>query len=1480
MSLQKFHPAVRKWFKDKFESPSEIQDFAWPRIYNKENVLLAAPTGSGKTLASFLAIINELIEKGLQGALEEKTYVVYVSPLKALSNDIEKNLREPLQGIRTTLFEMGFGDVEVTAKVRTGDTTPSDRAAMIKSPPHILVTTPESLFLLVTSTRGREMLKSVNTLIMDEIHAVVEDKRGSHLSLTVERLEKLSINKLNRIGISATQKPIIETAKFLVGNTNIDKKGEPDCVILDKGHKREIDLALEIPDTPLSALMSNEMWEEFYESLVNYVNGHKTTLIFVNTRRMAERLSHDLGKILGEEHITSHHGSLSREQRLLAEEKLKSGQLKALVATASLELGIDIGHVDLVCQIGSPRSISAFLQRVGRSGHWIGGTPKGRIYVTTRDELVEATALLDAVRRGELDTLIIPEKPIDILSQQIIAAAACDEWEEDELFELVSNAYPYTGLTRKEFDDTLEMMTVGFTNRRGYKRSYLHRDKVNKKVRARKGARLAVLQSGGAIPDLFDYDVIMEPTNTFVGTVNEDFAIESLPGDIFQLGISSWRVLKVENGVLRVEDAAGLPPTIPFWFGEAPGRTIELSQSVSRLRETIDELIQKDNEECGLLGDNLDSSTAVNTLEDRNNPYEKLKISSLNWLINEVGISKAGADQLVHYLLTAKLALGTIPSQNKLMLERFFDEVGDMHLVIHSPFGSDMNSAWGLALRKRFCRGFNFELQAAANEDCIILSLSQTHSFVLSEIYKYLKSKTVRHILIQAMLDAPMFEVRWRWNASRAMAVLRRRNGKKIPAQIQRMEAEDFVALAFPDQIACLENIVGDREIPDHPLVNQTIHDCLTEAMDIDLLEEVIRKIENEEVALLTAELREPSPLAQEIINARPYAFLDEAPAEERRTRAIQNRRWLDPADAKELGKLSPEAIDMVMKEAWPRVDSADELHDALVLLGFVTEEEAMRGNDDFGWDIFINELIENNRATRLQLPDGRIHWIASERIPEWQKIFPKATYDPKPDLPDDFFEKELDFETALLEVVRGRMESQGPVTEEKLASLLGVEVFHVQMALLKLEGQGFVFQGYYSPDVDEKEWVERRLLHRIHKYTLTSLRREIEPVSSQDFMRFLFKWQNCSEEDKLSGPEGLTEVLEKLEGFESAAGSWESDILPTRINNYDPSWLDILSLSGRVVWGRLRPFRSNGNGKSSPIKTTPVTLVKRENMCLWTCLAGSEKCGLEDLDQKSQRVYQSLKNNNSLFFDQIVKETELLSTQVEEALDVLAAHGFVTSDSFTGLRALLTPVNNRPDENGNKRNRKKAVFGMDHAGRWSLISSLCEEDRTVLDPDDVEYVARLLLRRYGVVFRKLFEQESFVPKWRDLLRVYRRMEACGEIRGGRFVSNVSGEQFALPEAVTLLRTTRNDKEQEEVIVISAVDPLNLTGVITTGRRISTLTGNRILYKGGIPVAVREAGTIQFLMELSEAEKWKLQNILIQKKAPPMLRAYLGKNSV
>ncbi|MBX9850484.1 MAG: DEAD/DEAH box helicase [Cytophagaceae bacterium] len=1455
MSLHLFHSSVSKWFREYFSEPTDVQSGAWPEIKKRQSTLIAAPTGSGKTLAAFLSAIDDLIRLGCENALEEKTYVVYVSPLKALSNDIERNLQFPLKGISEELKKSGHPEVKIKVGVRTGDTTPSERTGMIKNPPHILVTTPESLYLLLTSVNGRKMLSSVQTVIVDEIHAVVGSKRGSHLSLSLERLQHLTKHTLTRIGISATQKPIEKVAAFLMGGNG---EAERSCKIIDTGHRRKMNLALEVPPSPLTAVMSHEVWGEIYNRLEDLINQHKTTLIFVNTRRLAERLAHHLTEKLGAEAVTAHHGSMSKEHRFDAEQRLKAGSLKALVATASLELGIDIGSVDLVCQIGSPRSIAAFLQRVGRSGHSVGGTPKGIIYPLTRDELVECTAILDAVRRGELDEIIMPEKPIDVLAQQIVAEVGSDEWEEDALYNLMRRAYPYRDLSRKEFDEVISMLAEGFTTRRGRRAAYIFHDIVNKIVKPRKGSRLTALINGGSIPDNFDYDVVQEPENIFIGTLNEDFAIESLPGDIFQLGNSSYQILRVENGKVRVANAKGQPPSLPFWLGEAPGRTAELSVAVARLREEVSER----------LGDLSDLKPQE---EDSENAGRAAwKISAMDWLMNEVKIEEAAADQLVTYLATAKAALEILPSQKKLVLERFFDEAGDMHLVVHSPFGARLNRGWGLSLRKRFCKKFNFELQAAATEDAIILSLGSTHSFPLKEVFNYLKSRSVREILVQALLDSPMFGVRWRWNASCALAIQRRKAGQRVAPQLQRMQAEDLVALVFPDQLACFENIQGEREVPDHPLVNQTIHDCLTEAMDIDELEKLLKQIEGGEVELYARDLREPSPLAQEILNARPYAFLDDAPLEERRTRAVINRRWLDPSEAKDLGKLDEQAIINVKAEAWPEAENADEFQDALSMAGYFTKEEVWKDGGINLWNVFFNELRNQGRVTSVSVNDKKELWISVDRIPQFNAVFPDLKLTAPFPLPAKLLEKQWGKEEALREIIRGRMEILGPVTEKELAESIGLPVSEIHQALLMLEGEGFVFRGNFTPDTSEEEWCERRLLARIHRYTLERLRKEIEAVSTADFMRYLFQWHGITEKQS-EGPRALEEILKTLEGFEAAASAWESDILPLRMKDYDYQWLDNCCLSGKTVWGRFRVNKGAEKKSITPVKTTPIMLVTRGNLSLWKEWSDIQKDSFE-LSHAATKVYDFLASKGASFFEEIFIGAKLLKVQVEEGISELVSAGLITSDSFTGVRALLVPSKYKL----NSVRRKTVAFKMEEAGRWSLLNpnhAAENGDSNVL----IETIAKLLLNRYGVVFRKLADTETISPPWRDIVKVYRKMEARGEIRGGRFVDGVWGEQFALPDAVASLRQIRKEAKTGNLISISASDPLNLHGVLGPGKKISSFPGNRVLYRDGVVVAVQEGGEVKYFSEVEGAEKWDMHKTLVQRKISPNLRAYLGK---
>jgi ATP-dependent Lhr-like helicase len=1472
-----FHPAVARWFEQTFGSPTEPQMRGWPAIQSGEHTLISAPTGSGKTLAAFLASLDALFRRGAEDYLSDETQVVYVSPLKALSNDIRKNLQEPLSGIRALLGEANGHDIDVRAEVRTGDTTAAQRQALIKRPPHILVTTPESLYLLLTSESGRRMLRTVRTLILDEIHAVVDDRRGAHLALSVERLAALVQRPLQRIGLSATQKPIEEVARFLVGTRAVDKAGDPDCEIIDIGHRRELDLAIEIPKSPLEAVMSNEVWEEVYHRLAELIQAHRTTLVFVNTRRMAERVTHHLSELLGADAVTSHHGSLSSKLRLEAEDRLKRGELKALVATASLELGIDIGSVDLVCQLGTTRSIATLLQRVGRAEHKRGGLPKGRIFPLSRDELTECAALLRCVHHGELDRLTIPEKPLDVLAQQVVAAASTEDWDENEFFDLIRSAWPYRNLTRGEFDQVVTMLSEGFSTKRGRRSALIHHDAINSRLRGRRGARLTALTSGGAIPDNADYRVILEPSETFVGTVNEDFAVESLAGDIFQLGNASWRILRVNSGVVRVEDAKGQPPGIPFWLGEAPARTSELSTAVSDLRVEVERRL------------------AVGEADSF--PY---KIEE--WLTKEFRLPQTAAEQVAAYFADAYRSLGAIPSQQTLALERFFDESGGMQLVLHAPFGSRINRAWGLALRKRFCRSFNFELQAAATDDAIVISLGTQHSFPLDEVFRYLNSKTVRELLVQALLDAPMFTIRWRWNATRSLAVPRFRGGAKIAAPLQRMESENLLAAVFPDQLACLEHIVGDREIPDHPLVKQTINDCLTEAMDIDGLEEVLRRIESGQIRCIARDLPEPSPLAAEILNARPYAFLDNAPLEERRTQAVYTRRAAERNGKDGLGILDSAAIQKVKAEAWPTAANADELHDALMLIGVMTLEEIQQTGNGESAEQFVATLIAENRATRLVSPlecgdmsplskrgnvralqNGWAHktfYVAAERLPMLRVIYPNAVCEPELALPDSLHGNIWERADAIRELVRGRIEVCGPITVGELADTLVLQQSEVDAALLGLEAEGFVLRGKFHPGAAEQEWCDRRLLARIHRLTVDRLRAEIQPVSIQDFYRFLFAWQRADQEHRVEGLEGLQSILEQLDGCELPLAVWESAVFPARVVDYDPEWLDRLCFSGRVGWGRLSAPQNPNRRASAPLRTSPIALYLRENLADW--LALTQPNSSIELSVTSQAVFETLRSGGALFFSELVSRSGLLPSQVEEALSQLAALGLVTSDSFDGLRALLVPSNKRPTfgRNTAKRRRRTNLASIEFAGRWSLLRS---NDGSLAamgasngaGPQEVaiEKFARVLLRRYGIIFRRLLGRESFRVTWYELGRLYRRWEARGEIRGGYFVGGVSGEQFALPEAIGLLRSIRKTSPNDAVITLSAADPLSLQGVLTPGARIPAFTANRILFRDGLPIAALESGEIRKLSD-EQVHDLQIENALKVGKLRPSLRPY------
>ncbi len=1466
------HPLVHEWFVTRFATATEPQEQGWPHIVAGRTTLISAPTGSGKTLAAFLACIDRLVRKALAGDLQDRTEVLYVSPLKALGNDIQKNLEGPLGEILQIAGERGLLMPQIRTAVRTGDTLMPERRAMLKRPPHILVTTPESLYILLTAEKSRAILRDVETVIVDEIHAVADDKRGAHLTLSLERLEALTQRPLIRIGLSATQKPIEEIAHFLTGNSR------PAPVIVNVGHKRKLDLAIEIPASELGAIATNEMWDEIYNRLVELVEQHRSTLVFVNTRRLAERLSHHLAERIGDDKVAAHHGSLSRKLRLSAENKLKEGKVKVLVATASLELGIDIGTVDLVVQISSPRAIAVALQRVGRSGHWRGAIPKGRFFATTRDELQECAALVRAIRHGDLDRIMIPDAPLDILAQQIVAAcassgnaaelrsngqpgaavpaqlqAASDGWDEDELFALVRRAFPYRNLSREIYDSVLEMLSEGIAARRGRYGAYLHRDRVNRKLRARRGARLAAITSGGAIPETALFTVVLEPEGTVVGTLDEDFAVESNAGDIMLLGNSSWRIRRVEgkSGRVIVEDAHGAPPSVPFWRGEAPARTEELSLHVADFRRQISEM--------------LPNTSPIGV--SQNQPEVAATVA---WLKEECGLDDSGAEQAIQYVLEGRAVLGTVPTQDTVIAERFFDEGGGMQLVIHAPFGGRINKAWGLALRKRFCRSFNFELQAAATDNGLNIALAEQHSFPLADVFHFLNAETVQEVLIQAACTSPIFATRWRWDANRSLALLRFQGGKKVPPQIQRMRADDLLASVFPDVAACQENIVGDIQIPKHPLVDEVMKDVLHEAMDIDGLKNLLNGMADGRIRCVAVDTPVPSQFSHEILNANPYAYLDDAPLEERRARAVEMRRILPESVLEEVGKLDPAAIAQVREEAWPDVRDADELHDvlhtliALPITRVGADVPVPLAEQGPQWQAYFEHLLEQGRVTTATVSE-RGYWVTAERAKSFSLLFPDAEFFPQPvEIPGTIPSRE----DVLLALVTGWMSHIGPVTASALASLLGQLSSEIEHALLRMEASGAILRGKFTdetsragtpfdfaqgrsaPHPPETEWCDRRLLARIHRLTVATLRKQIQPVSPAQFMGWLLRWQRVAPGAQMQGERATLEVLRQLQGFEIPANAWERQVLARRIANYDPKWLDQLCLTGAVGWGRLSPHpatidygpdpKSNSESEVPqkkrrviPTSVAPITFFVREDAD-WMSPHNPSTAdpNARGLSEGARQVLEFLRHRGASFFADIVRGTEKLKAEIETALWELVAAGVVTADGFDNLRSLIDPK--RRAGQGNGRNTRPRHS----SGRWALLYT----DQVVERNRAVEATCWMLLKRYGVVFRDVLARETNLPKWRELQVAFRRLEDRGEIRGGRFVDGFIGEQFALPVALESVRAGRKLPLDDQIITISAADPLNMVGILVPGDRVPAISGRTVSFRNG--VAINDAGSL------------------------------------
>jgi len=1281
-----FNPIINQWFTQTFKQPTPVQAASWEQIATGQDVLLSAPTGSGKTLAAFLSAIDQLFVAGADQTTGLK--VVYVSPLKALSNDININLQQPLAAIN----QLATGGTQITSAVWTGDTESYQREKIKKQPPHILVTTPESLFNILTSKAGREMMGGVETVIVDEIHALAPNKRGAHLLLTLMRLEALTYKRPQRIAISATQRPIEKMQHYVLHPEH--------SVAVNLGHKRDMSLSIELPESPLAAIMSNEQWGEIYQQLAEQIKAHKTTLVFVNNRRLAERVAKHLAERVGEEWVTAHHGSLAKEHRLQAEQALKAGKLKAIVATASLELGIDIGDVDLVCQLGSPGSVQAFLQRVGRSGHGVDRTPKGQIYPLTIDDLLEATAMLKAIDNDALELTAFPHQPLDVLAQQIVAEVSQRPWPAKQLHQLMTGASIYKDLSAEAFQQVVQMLADGYSGRSTFKKALIFYDETTDEIRPRKAAALTALLNGGTIPEQFDYDVRLMPDDLKIGTLNEDFSFESIPGDIFQLGNHSYRILKVQTGTVFVEDAAGQPPNIPFWFGVQMWRSDVLSEAVSDLRAELNELLTQ-------------------------------PAAELDW-----PVGPEGQAQLSNYAIKTQDVLGLMPTQKDIVVERFFDGNNDMHLVIHSVYGSRVNRAWGLALRKKFCRQFNFELQAAALEDALILSLSSTHSFELSTIKSYLNAEGVREVLIQALLDTPFFVTQWRWNASVALAVKRRKGGKKIIPQFQRNEAEDLVAEVFPEQIACAENIAGNRTVPDHPLVTQTLIDCTEGIMDVNKLADILRGLDTGDINIHYIDSPTPSPTSLAIINARNYAFLDEAPAEERRTLAVHTQS-LDQSFAS--NDISPAAAAAFNRSIQPKIRDLDELQEWVMFCGLLWPDEAEPYQEG------LEQLLAAGRLHQINHQGTRLIYSA-----KFAELVTAMCTRPA----------EIN-ETAFESMVSNRLTLSGLVDFSELHKRLPVAASLLLQALMRLETQGVAFQ------FGQDQWIERHHLARLRQTQLSQQRRRDKTLSADAYQDFIHDWQYLSQ--PANGLEGLAQVLRQWQGFATPATDWEEQVIKPRVQDYHGMMLDMLCQSGQFIWKRAQAKLVSDDLNQMTIQKIRFTFLENH----WAHLFPAA-VNLQQLNIKARMVIEILGQSGAQFFRELQAQTGLMPVEMEQVLIHLIKQGLVVADGFQALRVFSQSPADRRRQLIKAKKYANNLGYLEMMGRWSLIEQ---------KPADPRAYIQMMINRYGFLSYDIWSQESMPVKWRQASFELQKMEARGEILAGRFIENMEGMQYALPAA-------------------------------------------------------------------------------------------------
>jgi ATP-dependent Lhr-like helicase len=1358
-----FLPFVDRWFAEAFGEPTEPQRRGWPAIASGRDTLIVAPTGSGKTLAAFLWALDHLHRLGLEGRLEDRVYVVYVSPLRALNNDIEKNLKEPLAGIRAAAAAEGLRPPEVRMAVRTGDTLAAQRQAMTRRPPHVLITTPESLYILLTAERFRPALAGTRVVIVDEIHALMGGKRGAHLALSLERLQALVEAhapgaRPQRIGCSATVSPVEEALAFLTGATARDP------VAIDAGFSRELDLRVVAAVDDFLTAPSDTVWEASLQEIAELVQAHRTTLVFCQSRRAAERLARDLDDRIGEGRVAAHHGSLSRRGRLDAEHRLKQGELRALVATSSLELGIDIGAIDLVIQVQSSRSVATTLQRIGRAGHRLTQVSKGRIVVTKGEELLEAAAVVRSIRERRLDRIAVPQAPLDVLAQQIVAAVAAESIAVDELYGRFRQAAPYRGLGRDDFVAVVRSLAEPLpADVRGVTPRILW-DRVNDRLHARRGSRLLALTSGGTIPDAGLYDVFVADTDLKVGTLDEEFVTESLPGDVFLLGSNAWRIVTVRAGRVLVEDGHGMSPTIPFWRGEHPARSWDLGLAVGRLRRDAAE--------------RLDAPDFA------------------AWAAAECGADGRAAAALGAWLRKAGEVLDGVPDDQGIVVESFSDEMGGRHAMIHSVFGMRVNGAWGLALREKMRRLFGLQAEASHVDDGILMSFAPGQVPPdPGRLPTLVPPEELEALLGHALIGSPLFATRFRQAAVRALFIARTQGGQRVPAYLTRLKAD-----------ALLEAVGGQAEFP---VVAETLRECLHDAFDVPRLTRLLERLHDGEMWTRQVDAPLPSPFVYPLLLAWDWAYLDAGHAEERRSDAVVMRKAWSVAP----GPLRPDIVATVEAELGRttperRARDPNELAAVLDDLGDLDEDE-----------IADRVVAEPRRLLEALAGEGRVTSITLGGRRAWIPATDRDLY------------AGLDGDDGLERVALRALRTRGPLTAAGLAVRYGVGDEAVARVLDRLVARGLVRRGAYLEGAAGPQYVHVAVLDAIQRRQVHARRVPRPLAAPEQLSAALLRRHHLHPDHRLVGAPGVLAALELLQGEDIPVRVWEQALLPGRVEGYQREWLDRLGLGGEIVW---TVFDVTGG---DPRRSGRVGVALRENLGWLRHRPASPP----ELDARTKNVLLHLQLRGASFVQDLTRVTGLSTADTLATLWALFWAGLVSPDSFSVIVAGTGPPRSTPGAAPPRRRRRRGqsrgvLPQLPLVGRWSAFG----DDEPLGAEERDEARARLLLSRYGVLARELAGGD-----WSTLRHTLLRLEYGGEVARGYFVEGLSGEQYALADALRDLDAPA--RRAEPHVLVNMVDPANLWGRLFAlsrpdGTRVAAarIPQSWLVFRAGRPVLLAE----------------------------------------